>query len=133
YLQLWTRDHEEHHSKGGEWHPWVSLRRPRKLEFENLVEMARPNAKMPEVAVGPDAHRRERDGFVLSDRRMKRLEVLGEVDYCLLCQERDKDSCSKGFVDAKEKSGFKPNPLGVPLAGCPLDEKIGEAHTVAGQ
>ena len=38
-------------------------------------------------------------------------EIESEVDYCLLCQERDKDSCSKGF---KEKTGaFKPNPLGV--------------------
>ena len=48
-------------------------------------------------------------------------EVLSDVDYCLLCQDRDKDSCSKGMRD---KSGaYKPNPIGVPLAGCPLEEK----------
>ncbi|MGE5414120.1 MAG: FAD-dependent oxidoreductase, partial [Syntrophomonadaceae bacterium] len=49
-----------------------------------------------------------------------------EVDYCLYCHDRDKDSCSKGLL-AKD-GGFRRNPLGVPLAGCPLDEKISEMH-----
>ena len=39
--------------------------------------------------------------------------------------------CSKGFH--RKTGGFKPNPLGVPLAGCPLEEKIGEAHALRGQ
>jgi NADPH-dependent glutamate synthase beta subunit-like oxidoreductase/NAD(P)H-flavin reductase len=132
FLKRWIHDHEEHHGEGGEPHPWVSLRFPRKLEFPNeLVALRRPDPKLPELARGPEANRRERDGFVLTDRRMKKREVLSEVDYCLLCHAREKDSCSTGFV--QKDGSYRPNPLGVPLAGCPLDEKISEAHTLAGQ
>src|SRR4029079_11089154 len=51
----------------------------------------------------------------------------GEVHYCIYCHERDKDSCSKGLRTAKD-GPLKKNPLGIELAGCPLDEKISEAH-----
>jgi NAD(P)H-flavin reductase/NADPH-dependent glutamate synthase beta subunit-like oxidoreductase len=44
----------------------------------------------------------------------------------VLCHERDKDSCSKGLRD--KAGAVAPNPLGIPLAGCPLDEKISEMH-----
>jgi NADPH-dependent glutamate synthase beta subunit-like oxidoreductase/NAD(P)H-flavin reductase len=51
---------------------------------------------------------------------------LREMHYCIICHPRNKDSCSRGFP---EKDGqFKANPLGIPLTGCPLDEKISEAH-----
>ena len=46
----------------------------------------------------------------------------------MLCHERDKDTCSKGIRDKEGK--VTTNPLGIPLAGCPLDEKISEMHTV---
>ncbi|HXT99352.1 MAG TPA: FAD-dependent oxidoreductase, partial [Polyangia bacterium] len=52
-----------------------------------------------------------------------------EINYCLYCHDRDKDSCSKGMVDAKTKT-LKKNPIGVQLTGCPLDEKIGEMHVL---
>ncbi len=71
-------------------------------------------------------------GFELTDRRMNPRQVESEVDYCLYCHDRDKDSCSKGLRDAKT-GAIKPNPLGVPLNGCPLDEKISEAHTLRRQ
>ena len=58
---------------------------------------------------------------------MTRREVLGETHYCILCHDRDKDSCSKGFFDAKTGTWQK-NPLGIELKGCPLDEKISEMH-----
>jgi NADPH-dependent glutamate synthase beta subunit-like oxidoreductase/NAD(P)H-flavin reductase len=58
-------------------------------------------------------------------------DVMSEVDYCIYCHDRDKDSCSKG-LRAKDGS-LKPNPLGIPLAGCPLEEKISEAHFLKGQ
>jgi NADPH-dependent glutamate synthase beta subunit-like oxidoreductase len=58
---------------------------------------------------------------------MSRREVLGQTHYCLLCHEREKDSCSKGFFDDKTAT-FPKNPLGVALPGCPLDEKISEMH-----
>ena len=78
--------------------------------------------------VGPDEKLRRRDGFKLTDNRYTRREVLSEIHYCVLCHERDKDTCSKGIRDKEGK--VTTNPLGIPLAGCPLDEKISEMHTV---
>jgi NAD(P)H-flavin reductase/NADPH-dependent glutamate synthase beta subunit-like oxidoreductase len=54
--------------------------------------------------------------------------VQGEIHYCVLCHERDKDSCSKG-LRAKDGKVLE-NPLGIELEGCPLDEKISEMHAV---
>ena len=53
-------------------------------------------------------------------------ERLSEIHYCVLCHERDKDSCSKGITD--KQGAVVTNPLGIALAGCPLDEKISEMH-----
>ncbi len=59
---------------------------------------------------------------------MRPREVLSEIHYCVLCHERDKDSCSKGLHD---KDGtVSVNPLGISLDGCPLDEKISEMHAL---
>ena len=67
-------------------------------------------------------------GFALTDGRMSAREVLAEVDYCLYCHERRKDSCSHGL---REKDGSaKRNPLGIALAGCPLHERISEMHVL---
>ena len=63
----------------------------------------------------------------MTDPRMSPREVLGETHYCILCHDRDKDSCAKGFFDAKTDTWQK-NPLGIELKGCPLDEKISEMH-----
>ncbi|MFO0624037.1 MAG: hypothetical protein U0325_00350 [Polyangiales bacterium] len=53
-------------------------------------------------------------------------EVMSEVDYRIYCHDRNKDSCSKGL---RNKDGFaEAHPLGIALTGCPLDEKISEAH-----
>ena len=60
---------------------------------------------------------------------------MSEVDYCLLCQERDKDSCSKGFRARRTRRAFKPNPLGVPLAGLPArgEDRRGPRRRGAGR
>ena len=110
-------------------HVWQSLREPKKVDHLNLVQIRRPDPKLPELFVGPEEHRRAREGFTLTDRRASQRQVQGEVDYCLYCHDRDKDSCSKGLRDAKT-GALKPNPIGVELAGCPLDEKISEMHLV---
>ncbi len=47
---------------------------------------------------GPESHLRRRDGFTLTDPRMTGREVLGEINYCVLCHEREKDSCSTGLL-----------------------------------
>ncbi|MCC6811679.1 MAG: FAD-dependent oxidoreductase [Deltaproteobacteria bacterium] len=93
---------------------WVSQFAPRDVDFDHLVH--------------PPHHLRERPGFALTDRRGTRLEVLDQVHYCIYCHPREKDSCSKGFV---QKDGtYKKNPLGVSLEGCPLEEKISETHVL---
>jgi NADPH-dependent glutamate synthase beta subunit-like oxidoreductase/NAD(P)H-flavin reductase len=105
---------------------WVSYIRPNKLDFNHLVATEKPNPQLPEMSAGPQHHLRFRDGFKLTDQRMTQKEVLREVDYCIYCHEREKDSCTKGF--AEKTGGFKKNPLGIELEGCPLDERISEMH-----
>ena len=58
--------------------------------------------------LGPDARLRRRDGFKLTDPRMDPREVLSEIHYCVLCHERDKDSCSKGLRDEKGRHRRQP-------------------------
>ena len=105
---------------------WVVFRFPETLDFANLVRITRPRADLPQALAGPDQALRRRDGFALTDARFSTREVLSEVHYCVLCHERDKDSCSKGLTD--KQGAVTANPLGIPLAGCPLDEKISEMH-----
>jgi NADPH-dependent glutamate synthase beta subunit-like oxidoreductase/NAD(P)H-flavin reductase len=121
YLAHRRRDHDD----GA--HRWYSLYEPRKLDHQHLVHLRRPDPKLPELFVGPEGADRDRYGFALTDRRGSTRYVQGEVDYCLYCHDRDKDSCSKGLREPKT-GAIKPNPLGVPLNGCPLDEKISEMH-----
>jgi NADPH-dependent glutamate synthase beta subunit-like oxidoreductase/NAD(P)H-flavin reductase len=107
---------------------WVSFRTPHPLDYEHLVQLERPVADLPEQIRGLDKNLRRRVGFNLTDARATRREVLDEVNYCLYCHERDKDSCSKGL---HERDGAtKRNPLGIVLDGCPLDEKISEMHVM---
>jgi NADPH-dependent glutamate synthase beta subunit-like oxidoreductase/NAD(P)H-flavin reductase len=107
---------------------WVVFRFPENLDYDHLVQVQRPDQKLPEEMVGPEARLRRREGFKLTDSRFTRREVLSEIHYCVLCHERDKDTCSKGIRDKEGR--VTTNPLGIPLAGCPLDEKISEMHMV---
>jgi NAD(P)H-flavin reductase/NADPH-dependent glutamate synthase beta subunit-like oxidoreductase len=105
---------------------WVIFRFPETLDYHHLVHVQRPRPELPEAVTGPDEQLRRRDGFTLTDERWSTREVLSEIHYCVLCHERNKDSCSKGLRD--KEGAVLPNPLGVPLPGCPLDEKISEMH-----
>src|SRR5262245_48049615 len=105
---------------------WASFRFPESIDHFNLVELQRPNQSLPEEVFGPDRRLRRRDGFALTDARMEPREILSEIHYCILCHERDKDTCSKGIKTEDGKIAI--NPLDIPLAGCPLDEKISEMH-----
>ena len=109
-----------------EYRGWVIFRFPETLDYFNLVDVQRPDPGLPEALLGPDWRLRRRDGFKLTDRRFTSREVLSEIHYCVLCHERDKDSCSKGLHDKNGATSV--NPLGIELAGCPLDEKISEMH-----
>jgi NADPH-dependent glutamate synthase beta subunit-like oxidoreductase len=124
---LWSQARMRRPELASEIRGWTSFHLPEPMNYDALVETERPNPALPEERVGPSSRRRRRDGFELTDRRMTRREVLGQTHYCILCHEREKDSCSKGFFD--EKTGtFQKNPLGIALSGCPLDEKISEMH-----
>ncbi|MEW6323051.1 MAG: FAD-dependent oxidoreductase [Acidobacteriota bacterium] len=126
-IRRWSAAHLHELRRRG----WVSFRFPETLDAEHLVHVTRPNPALPEIMAGPDAALRRRDGFTLTDGRYSTPEVLGEIHYCVLCHERDKDTCSKGIRD---KSGtVAENALGVPVAGCPLDEKISEMHLLRKQ
>ena len=105
---------------------WVSFTRPETLDYEHLVQIERPQTDLQELIVGPDEHRRLRDGFKLTDARMNHKEYLREIDYCVICHPREKDSCSHGMRD--KSNGLQRNPLGIVLAGCPLEERISEMH-----
>src|SRR5687767_14162781 len=107
---------------------WVIFRFPETLDYFNLVHVQRPRPDLPEAMLGPDSRLRRRDGFALTDPRWTPRENVSEIHYCVLCHERDKDSCSKGLRDKEGK--IVSNPLGIPLPGCPLDEKISEMHMV---
>ena len=115
---------------------WVIFRFPETLDYWNLVPVQRPESQLPEAMLGPDGRLRRRDGFKLTDPRMRPREILSEIHYCVLCHERDKDSCSKGLYEATARGAETTNPkvvvnpLGIELNGCPLDEKISEMHTL---
>jgi NADPH-dependent glutamate synthase beta subunit-like oxidoreductase len=107
---------------------WVVFRFPETLDYWKLVDVQYPDPAVPEAMLGPDWRLRRRDGFKLTDARMRPREVMSEIHYCVLCHEREKDSCSKGLHDKDGKVTV--NPLGIELDGCPLDEKISEMHTL---
>ena len=111
-------------------HPpqWTLLKLPHALDFTQLVPLRRP--QQPWALEGLPEHQRKRDGFGLTDPRMTARQARGEIDYCIYCHQREKDSCSKGFLE-KDSPHFKKNPLGIPLTGCPLEERISEFHTAA--
>ncbi|MCC7178117.1 MAG: FAD-dependent oxidoreductase [Acidobacteria bacterium] len=123
-LKRWAAAHL-HHPRYRE---WVVFRFPETMDVERLVQITRPNPAHPEIITGPDERLRRREGFVLTDPRYTPRETLSEIHYCVICHERDKDSCSKGIRD--KAGAVTKNALGIALAGCPLDEKISEMHAV---
>ncbi|MGH8551481.1 MAG: FAD-dependent oxidoreductase [Methylococcales bacterium] len=106
---------------------WVSFRIPGKTDFSHLVEVEIHQRDSVTRLMGPRQHRRRRDGFALTDPRYGQRDVLYEVDHCIYCHDRDTDSCSKGMRN-KKQPGYKVNPLGIDITGCPLEEKISEMH-----
>lgn len=124
--EQWVCAHKHRPEAGQVVKNWVSFKFPEKVDAFNRVRTVHPDKDIPELFTGPEETRRRRDGFGLTDPRYTRRQVLNEVHYCIYCHEQGKDSCSKGFRD--KDGGIKHDPLGIPLTGCPLDEKISEAQ-----
>ncbi len=83
-------------------------------------------------------HIRRRSGFALTDSGTDLVGALDQSNYCIWCHNQGKDSCSKGLKekptpDRPQAIVFKKSALGVTLAGCPLEEKISEFHTLKSQ
>jgi NADPH-dependent glutamate synthase beta subunit-like oxidoreductase/NAD(P)H-flavin reductase len=115
----------------------VLFRAPAKLDPLHLVPARVDDAGAFRSFTG--GHIRRREGFALTDPGTDLTGALDQANYCIWCHEQGRDSCSHGL---REKAGgalaadggapapFRKSPFGVPLAGCPLDEKISEFHQV---
>ena len=106
----------------------VLFKAPRKLDYMRLVPVHTTNAKG--FSEHHLEHLRERQGFELTDRGTDLVGALDEANYCIWCHEQGKDSCSKGLQEKAPSTDFKKTVFGVPLNGCPLEEKISEFHMV---
>ena len=104
-----TPEGKEKHRRG------VLFKTPRKLDYMKLI---------------PHTELRQRDGFALTDPGTDLVGALDQANYCIWCHEQGKDSCSKGLKEKPPAEGFQKTVFGVPLAGCPLEEKISEFHMV---
>ncbi|HEX2582424.1 MAG TPA: FAD-dependent oxidoreductase [Dongiaceae bacterium] len=116
---------KDRHGKG------ILFKAPRKLDPLHLVatELTVENG-VASHRLAP-SHWRRREGFALTDPGTDLKGALDQANYCIWCHHQGKDSCSKGF---KEKDGtFKKSTFGVTLAGCPLEEKISEMHSLKAQ
>jgi NADPH-dependent glutamate synthase beta subunit-like oxidoreductase len=114
----------------------VLFKAPRKLDYMRLVPVHTETKRgFPEHTL---EHLRERQGFELTDRGTDLVGALDESNYCIWCHEQGKDSCSKGLKEKPAKDAdpaanfpvFKKTVFGVPLNGCPLEEKISEYQMV---
>ncbi len=110
---------------------WHSFRTPHPLDYQNLVHLIHPDPEMSNLMRGEDSLMRKRDGFKLTDDRGTMRDALYEIDYCMICHEREKDACSTGLREADGTA--KRNPLGIKTEGCPLDERISEMHMLKKQ
>jgi NADPH-dependent glutamate synthase beta subunit-like oxidoreductase/NAD(P)H-flavin reductase len=111
---------------------WTMFAVPQGVDHNNLVPLKAVVKDGVERFENASGHSHPRDGFHLTDLRMSAREVGNEINYCIYCHDKDGDFCSKGFPEKKGQPelGIKKNPLGVPLDGCPLEEKISEMHTL---
>jgi NADPH-dependent glutamate synthase beta subunit-like oxidoreductase/NAD(P)H-flavin reductase len=119
------------HTPDGRWRyrDGVLFRPPQRVDPLHLVPVQTDTSAG--YSVHTLHHIRRREGFALTDHGTHLAGALDEANYCIWCHEQGKDSCSTGLKDKPAEDGrvlFKKSPFGVPLAGCPLDERISEFH-----
>src|SRR5213082_2818603 len=117
----------------------VLFKAPAKIDPQNLLVHAQKSDREGVVTytIRPE-HIRRRKGFALTDPGTDLVGALDQANYCIWCHTQSKDSCSKGLkekppAETPGKVVFKKSPFGVTLAGCPLEEKISEFHTLKAQ
>ncbi len=137
-------EHPEHLRLATQYAAWASLspqgkrkhkngvlfKHPHKLDYLHLIPIEESVSDgLVHIEMSKE-HWRNREGFQLTDPGTDLTGALDQAYYCIKCHNQAKDSCSTGL---KEKNGaFKSSIFGVPLAGCPLDEKISEMNAVKG-
>ena len=107
----------------------VLFKPPQRVDPDHLVPVATDASEG--FTVHTLHHVRRRDGFALTDAGTDLTGALDQANYCIWCHEQGKDSCSTGLKEKPAADGtvaFKKSPFGVPLAGCPLEERISEFH-----
>jgi NADPH-dependent glutamate synthase beta subunit-like oxidoreductase/NAD(P)H-flavin reductase len=129
-----THDGQTRHAAG------VLFRQPGKVDPYELLVHARAETRGDGVRVTtirPEHIRRRLDRsrapFALTDPGTDLVGALDQTHYCILCHKQGKDSCSKGLREKAEADGgpvFKRSAFGAELAGCPLEERISEFHTL---
>jgi NADPH-dependent glutamate synthase beta subunit-like oxidoreductase/NAD(P)H-flavin reductase len=127
-LERWASGH--FHQRPADTAKWTMFMTPQPIDYGHLVEFVH-NPSMPGAMIGHEEEYRRRDGFKLTDRRYSDRQISYEVEYCVFCHDRDRDSCAKGFYDKSGK--VLKNSVGIELTGCPLHEKISEAQYLKGQ
>ena len=106
----------------------VLFKTPHKLDFMRLIPVHTESRNGFQTNVVDEL--RPRDGFALTDKGTDLVGALDQANYCIWCHEQGKDSCSKGLKEKAPSEAFRKTVFGVPLAGCPLEEKISEFHMV---
>lgn len=91
---------------------WQVFFVPKKLSYQDKISVEEPKPRMDYDWIGP----------TLSQK-----EIQYHIRYCIDCHTKENDSCSKGFW-SKRDQGYRVNPLGRTLLGCPLGQKISEMH-----
>jgi NADPH-dependent glutamate synthase beta subunit-like oxidoreductase/NAD(P)H-flavin reductase len=119
------------HTEEGRWRfrDGVLFKPPQRVDPMHLVPVQTDASRG--YSVHTLHHIRRREGFALTDPGTGLAGALDEANYCIWCHEQGKDSCSKGLKEKPAADGsvaFKKSPFGVPLAGCPLEERISEFH-----
>lgn len=108
------------------------FRLPQKVDPQHLVPVQTVERNGVTMQCLPEHDWRHRDGFALTDTGMSGPQALDQMNYCIWCHSQGKDSCSRGLKDRKT-GAWQKSPFGVTLAGCPLEVKISEMHSLRAQ
>ena len=111
----------------------VVFKVPHKLDPHHLVPIETETRDGIEIMRVDYHHAPRREGFDLTDKGASLTLGLDDANYCIWCHNQGKDSCSKGLREKAGKDGhaaFRKSVFGVTLAGCPLEERISEMHTL---
>src|SRR5687767_9302003 len=128
----WLKDeapNSDHLEKAARYAAWATLTPQGKEKHRHGVLFKTPR-KLDYMKLIPHVEPRQREGFGLTDPGTDLVGALDQANYCIWCHEQGKDSCSKGLKEKAPAEGFRKTVFGVPLTGCPLEEKISEFHMV---